>query len=397
MFGKKEKSPKKCPNCKTPNTFTPFNDLVTCPKCDTQFATGYEDSIRKQIEKDCNGTLKYPRFAVARAIGYSSAIYGMATHDEDFDGIKIENQLKKLVREDKSFQGGSTGQVKLVQSTQMGRSMSPRRGLVDQRHGYLMTVVTGAGFQQIYIAFRGSRSDTGNELNPQNAGFDQTGQNVDYAANFTGRYDPPPWAASGNIRIRRGFLELYESMAQDILHNLDGQLHTHPNAQVIVTGHSLGAGLAVVCAHHLQHQRINQIAGDGLFCYPFCTPRTGNAEFCWDFKQRLAEAERSVPGEPSSKSYKRAINFVMSNDPVSTKAAYGFLHDRTDDADSQGTEGARRGFIGKVAYGLTKKENKRIIFYQTPNLYKLGFHMPWNIHQYSRMQEHFMGKALYKT
>src|SRR5437870_1630115 len=159
LFGSKEKSPKKCPNCKTPVTFGPFNDLVECPKCDTQFATGYEDSIRKKIEKDCSGKMAYPRFAVARAIGYSSLIYGMATHDEDFDGVKIENQLKKLVRENKSFMGGSTGQSQLVQGTQRGRSLDPRRGLQDPRYGYLMIVVTGVGFSQIYIAFRGSRSD----------------------------------------------------------------------------------------------------------------------------------------------------------------------------------------------------------------------------------------------
>ena len=397
MFGSKEKSPKKCPNCKHPTTFFPFNDLINCPKCDTQFATGYEESIRKSLEKDVSGKLKYPRFAVARAIGYSSLIYGMATHDEYFDGAKIENQLKKLAREDKKFQGGATGESQEIKGTQKTRGLSQGRGLTDPRMGYLMAVVTGTGFKQIFIAFRGSRSDTGNKLNPSEAGFDKdTGVNVDYAANFTGRYESPSWAGGG-IKIRRGFLEMYESMKVDVLQNLDTQLANHPTAQVIVTGHSLGAGLAVVCAHHLQYHRIGRIAGDGLFCYPFCTPRTGNAEFAFDYRARLGEAEREIPGEPSSHKYKRCLNFVMSNDPVSTKAAYGYLHDRTDDPTSQGTSATKASFLGKVVYGLTKKEDKRIIFYQTPNLYKMGTHAAWNIHQYSRMQEHFLGKALYKT
>jgi hypothetical protein len=100
------------------------------------------------------------------------------------------------------------------------------RGLNDPRAGYLIIVVTGDrrarnrnnDFQQIYVVFRGSRSDQGDALNPMMAGFSgskETGySNVDYAANFTGRQDTPWWCAG--VKIRRGFLELYRSMSIDI-------------------------------------------------------------------------------------------------------------------------------------------------------------------------------------
>lgn len=77
------------------------------------------------------------------------------------------------------------------------------------------------------------------------------------------------------------------------------------------------------------------------------------------------------------------VNFVMSNDPVSTGASYGYLRGRSDDLTGPGTQTANRGFASKIKYGLTKKENKEIIFYQTPNLNKLRYLAPTNIHQYT--------------
>ena len=71
--------------------------------------------------------------------------------------------------------------------------------------------------------------------------------------------------------------------------------------------------------------------------------------------------------------------------------------DRSDDLTGRGTDAANRGFLSKIKYGLTKKENKEIIFYQTPNVYKLGYFQPLAIHQYTRMQEIFLGDALFKS
>lgn len=392
-----KKSPHSCSNCKSAVHFSPYQDIATCPKCNEHFATGYESRLRSIMEADCS-SMSYPKYAVGRAIGYCSAIYGMATHDEDFEPTKIEAHFKE--------QGGRHGNAPIGDVEHVNYGFSGRglrlRGLHDTRPGFLINVVTadrasrarGQSFHQIYIAFRGSRSDEGTK-NPMNAGFNEDGWNVDYAANFTGRQDPPWW--NTNVKIRRGFLELYKSMSIEITQELDKLLKRYPGARVIVTGHSLGAALAVVCAHHLQYHRGKQIEGGGPFCFPFCTPRVGDLKFAMDFKARLGNAELSMPGEPINSNYKRCMNFCMSNDPVSTQADYGYKNDRSDDLRGRGTPAANRSFVKKALYGLTKKTDKQIIFYQTPNLYRLGYFSPSNIHQYTKMQEIFIGKALYKT
>lgn len=400
FFERKKKSPHPCPQCQTPVRFSPLDDVAACAKCSSEFTTGYEDDIRKVIEKTVKGTLDYPTFTVGRAIGYASAIYGVATHNEEFDPVKLEKHLHDMGGR---FNGGATGEAQLINDGFEGRGLR-RRKLNDERTGYLIVLVKGDraarasnnDFVQIYIIFRGSRSDTGAK-NPQNAGYTKDHKNVDYAANFTGRMERTWWAPD-TIKVRRGFLELYKSMSNVIAVELRRLLVTYPKARVIVTGHSLGAALAVVCAHHLQYHMGNVIDGGGPFCYPFCTPKAGNLAFCRDFKTRLGESSITLPGEANrNKPYSRGINFSMNNDPVSTQGDYGYKNDRTDDPNSQGTPAANRSFTGKISYGLRKSENKMIIFYQTPNLYDVGWYAAWNIHQYSQMQEIFLGRVLYKT
>jgi hypothetical protein len=398
LFGPKQRSPKKCSNCKTMVQFGPYMDIATCI-CGEQFLTGYESELRKVVESNYAGT-PYPPYAVGRAIGYSSEIYGMATHDQAFDGAKIERYLKS--QSDSVFTGASTGEVELVFEGDRGLR---RRGLNDPRAGYLIIVVTGdrrarnrnKDFQQIFVVFRGSRSDQGESLNPMMAGFSgsaETGySNVDYAANFTGRQDTPWWCAGA--KIRRGFLELYRSMSVDISLEVKAQLARYPKARVIVTGHSLGAALAVVCSHHLQYLYGKIIDAGGPFCFPFCTPRVGDLAFARDFKTRLGDSYGDMPGEDSGRTYSRSLNFVMNNDPVSSDGNYGYKHDRSDNPTSPGTPAANKSFAGKIYYAKTKTLNKQIVFYQTPNVYKVGWQWLWNIHQYSKMQEIILGNALF--
>ena len=355
-------------------------------------ATGNEDRLRKIVEANCKG-MAYPKLAVGRAIGYCSAIYGIATHGEVFDPEKIEAHFRNKYRN--NFPGVN---FDLINDGIEGRGLR-LRGLNDPRPGYMITVasgIAGEAFSQIYIVFRGSRSDTGDDDNPEMAGFDKDSHgNVDYAANLTGRQDPPWW--NPEIKIRRGFLELYKSMSIEITQELDRLLAKYPRARVIVTGHSLGAALAVVCAHHLQYHRGNKIYGGGPFCFPFCTPRVGNFQFAMDFKVQLGTARLSMPGEINNNQFSRCMNFCMKNDPVSTHGSYGYKNDRSDNLRGRGTPAANRSFVRKAIYGLTKSTNKKIIFYQTPNLYELPRYAPWNIHQYTKMQQYFLGKAIYLT
>lgn len=399
LFDRRKKSPHACGSCRFLVHFSAHQDIAECPRCHAEFATGNEQELRNLIEKNVKGSMDYPPFAVGRAIGYASAIYGMATHDEAFDPVKLENHLRGMGGR---FHGGSTGAAELVNDGFEGRGLR-RRKLNDQRTGYMIVLVKGDraarannnDFVHIYVVFRGSRSDTGS-LNPEGAGFTEGGKNVDYAVNFTGRQDPTWWAPEA-IKVRRGHLELYKSMSTDICLELRRLLIIHPTARVIVTGHSLGAGLAVICAHHL-HYQLSQVIQDGPFCLPFCAPKVGNLAFCRDFKAQIGDSTNTMPGEASGqKPYSRAINFSMHNDPVSTNGNFGFQRDRTDDPNSQGTPAANRSMLGKIHYSMKKAENKLIIFYQTPNVYDVGRYAPWNIHQYSAMQELFLGRVLYRT
>lgn len=285
----KKKSPSPCPDCKAAVAITPLMDVATCPKCGAEFATGYEADIRRVVERNVNGTLDYPTYAVGRAIGYSSAVYGMATNGKEFDPVKLEDHFRNG---GSRYTAGSTGEAELVNDGHEGRGLR-LRGLSESRTGYLIVLVKGDrtararsnDFVQIYVVFRGSRSDKGEVKNPKDAGFTSDGRNVDYAANFTGRQDPTWWAPA-HIKVRRGFLELYKSMSNDIRIDVRRLLAAYPKARVVVTGHSLGAGLAVTCAHHLQYHLGQLMNGGGPFCYPFCTFKAGNLAFCRDSARR---------------------------------------------------------------------------------------------------------------
>lgn len=394
--------PTHCRSCSAKVSYSPYTDIAKCNACGEYFPTGYEKQLRQSIEIDTSGSLTYPKNAAGRAIAYCSAIYGMATHDEQLDALKIEKHFKD---NNSKF----TADIELVHSGWEGRGLR-LRGLNDERTGFMIITAKadraarahGNNFKQIYIVFRGSRSDEGS-ANPMNAGFSTSNgvkQNVDYAANLTGRQDEVWWCGGRGDsapKVRRGFLELYKSMSNDIVMELDRQLAQHPDANVIITGHSLGAALAVICAHHLQYHRGARMKDKGPFCFPFCTPRVGNVHFAMDFRAQIAGHSAPLPSEPGSESYRRCINFVMNNDPVSTEAQYGYKRDRSDDLRSPGTSGANRSFLGKIVYAKTKKENKEIIFYQTPNLFKIGNYWLTNIHQYTTMQRYILGKALFTT
>src|SRR5260370_35340033 len=101
-------------------------------------------------------------------------------------------------------------------------------------------------------------------------------RNVDWRSNYTTRQDIPPWCSG--VRVHGGFLEIYSSV-RNIVHNtVSTALNRNRDAIVITTGHSLGAGLATLCAHDLECSSICK-----PFCFPFCSPRAGDLAFARDF------------------------------------------------------------------------------------------------------------------
>lgn len=77
--------------------------------------------------------------------------------------------------------------------------------------------------------------------------------------------------------VHKGFLEDFDALNADIIHALRSAITASPKPllPIFVTGHSLGGGLAILCALELVRQGFN-VAG----VYTFGQPRVGNKEFC---------------------------------------------------------------------------------------------------------------------
>jgi pimeloyl-ACP methyl ester carboxylesterase len=91
--------------------------------------------------------------------------------------------------------------------------------------------------------------------------------------------------------VHRGFMEAYESVRMDVLNaiqQLQSGLNHEPMSilrgikPVVVTGHSLGGALAILCAFDL---RSTGLSVDSV--YTFGQPRVGNAVFAWLYKMLL--------------------------------------------------------------------------------------------------------------
>lgn len=129
----------------------------------------------------------------------------------------------------------------LVQVALIGTRASPN----------LVWVVRSADSSQTWVVFRG----TGNMSEWK---VDMDAQQV-------------PWAdAPGSPPVHAGFQHLYRSIESELQRALVGAPST-----LYITGHSLGAGLAILCASYLARQ----MPGRGMQVYAFAPPAVGGAAF----------------------------------------------------------------------------------------------------------------------
>ncbi|KAJ0408601.1 hypothetical protein P43SY_008948 [Pythium insidiosum] len=87
-----------------------------------------------------------------------------------------------------------------------------------------------------------------------------------------------------HVRVHEGFFWVYMSVASQVVPAVRKLLKTHPNAPVIVTGHSLGGAVTALCAFDLallHHIPVNAV-------YTFGEPRVGNDAFS-------AELHHAIP------------------------------------------------------------------------------------------------------
>ena len=105
------------------------------------------------------------------------------------------------------------------------------------------------------------------------------------------------------IRVHEGFLRTYRSVRKKI-HDLIPQ----GACRVIVTGHSLGAALAVLCAVDIQYNFPHK----DVQAYLFGCPRVGNKAFSKSYNKRVFKTLRIVNG-----------NDIVTKVPP---ALFGFKH-----------------------------------------------------------------------
>ena len=120
LFGPKERSPKKCSNCKAMVQFGPYMDIATCI-CGEQFRTGYEPELRMVVEKNYAGT-PYPPYAVGRAIGHHAQMRGREVRS---------GSLCRCVHADR-LRAFSTADLDLLRSMRSGKPIIPCNGGMRQ-------------------------------------------------------------------------------------------------------------------------------------------------------------------------------------------------------------------------------------------------------------------------
>ncbi len=363
----------KCDECKRKFDPTPNLDLMPCPGCRNLVPTGNEKSIRKTQEK-YRHDLEWPKAAAGRAIAYAAGIYALSTHATPIDFEAIEQKVRRKY--------GQHSAAKERGLTLVG--MRGAHHVIDTSVSFLLVPLTGVGLDKkpwhlLYVVFRGSRgSKAYSEENVRGAGWGETPEgeliNVDWRSNFTTSQVTPTWSSS--VKIHKGFNDLYMSMRGRVHSIVKKALAEQPEAQVVVTGHSLGAALSTVCAHDLQCSGLCE-----PFVFPFCSPRVGALSFCRDFDEKIATSWAYLQGEPKPMAYPRSFVFVQSNDPVSWGGKHGFKHEMNE---KEAKKYADSGNIAKQGlYAQFKFKSDTVIYYHVGNLYRASY---FGLHDFGKME-----------
>lgn len=284
-----------------------------------------ETLTRRELEKESKD--EYPQKTARRAICYAAKIYNFATHGGSMDLDKIDYFLARIPQGELDAKGSEL----ILKAERSYTYKSKIHGveeditLMDSRPGLVMIkvhgITNGRAWKQIFVVFRGSRGGApdmghvfdGNTVkNPLGAGWskpEQLGgpsQNVDWTANFDNQQTSFLYGQTGGVKVHRGFATVYMSLRQQIVSTLQAEGVDN----IVVTGHSLGGGLATICAYDL----CRTFPDANVVCHSFNAPRAGNEAFARDFNRRLSYQTYSPPNEMGV--FKRAFRFDQKNDPV---------------------------------------------------------------------------------
>jgi hypothetical protein len=169
-------------------------------------------------------------------------------------------------------------------------------------------------------------------LGPQNASSGSSSHNGRIVISFRGSANLTNWIEDFDIQtlvpylgcprclVHEGFYLSWLSVARDVTSAVKALLVSAPDSDILVTGHSLGAAMAVLCAAHLYHV-------DGLpvtQVYTYGQPRVGNAAFHKFFNGR--DDTRSLQNDTDTASGSRGRHFDDGRSPAPAMTAFRVVH-----------------------------------------------------------------------
>eukprot|EP01062_Namystynia_karyoxenos_P047915 TRINITY_DN36333_c0_g1_i3.p1 TRINITY_DN36333_c0_g1~~TRINITY_DN36333_c0_g1_i3.p1 ORF type:complete len:1159 (+),score=327.99 TRINITY_DN36333_c0_g1_i3:82-3477(+) len=141
-----------------------------------------------------------------------------------------------------------------------------------EQEGMQVFVCADASSPRVAVVFRGTD-------NRSNVEVDAAFWRQPWQLMCDGESEPGGWACGccrSSPLIHGGFLRLWQSLEEAVLHSLGTAVEQLSPATVYVTGHSLGGAVAAVCAYAARRRLRKHIP---IVVYTFGSPKLGNATF----------------------------------------------------------------------------------------------------------------------
>ena len=302
--------------------------------------TGYGQRLRVVMESPVSFNL--PRVTSLRASALAYKIYDCAAGAR-YQAIKLSKSTAKALNKD-----SGSDQI-VAQFPIFGRTW---RGLKDNSLTAMVIVFENPGElppHTIYVVFRGSAGDKSKGGSGWMGGSVGTGQsrssqkvNIDWRANFDNVQEEADWGGGG-FMIHGGYKNVLGSYRNEVFRVLSRARRIFPGANVVITGHSQGAGHCILFTHWLIHHTPDILPF--VFCMPISPPRVGDIRFANDFTTKIVSRTPLLPydGEvpvgamfvvrghdPVSFSMKHAFAFKSLSDPMGGQESLRKYADTTD-------------------------------------------------------------------
>lgn len=133
-------------------------------------------------------------------------------------------------------------------------------------------------------------------------------------------YSQKDYRKASNAKVHQGFYQASKEIIPEVLDNLKTLRSKYPSAKIYITGHSMGAALAVLVADEVKD--LYGVTG----VYTFGEPRIGNKKFASYINDRfdvvrVINDKDPVPAHPTQKSIIKTIVDAVKSVSKSIKNA----------------------------------------------------------------------------